>query len=269
MDRRRLTYLERLGIPVYVPRDAGVADVLELEPEAPPPEAKAQATPEAGPETVETPGGAPVADHPPPPLDWEALRGEVAGCQRCRLCQGRTQTVFGVGDPRADLVVVGEGPGREEDRRGEPFVGPAGQLLDEMLLAIGRGRERGGVYIANVVKCRPPGNREPRSDEVAECAGYLRAQLALIQPRVVVAVGRVAAQSLLGSAEPLARLRQRVHSFPMGHHGAGEEAATVPLWVTYHPAYLLRSPADKAKAWQDLKRIRAALEPPAPAADPA
>ncbi|MBK1727414.1 uracil-DNA glycosylase [Halorhodospira neutriphila] len=174
----------------------------------------------------------------------------VAGCRRCRLCEGRNRTVFGAGDRGADLVVVGEGPGAEEDRRGEPFVGRAGQLLDAMLAAIGRGRERGGVYICNIVKCRPPGNRDPRPDEVAACAPYLRRQLELLQPRAIAALGRVAAQQLLETSTPLGKLRGRAHTYA---------DTGIPVWVTYHPAYLLRSPGEKAKAWQDLKRIRGAL----------
>ncbi|MBK1736134.1 hypothetical protein CKO15_12805 [Halorhodospira abdelmalekii] len=184
---------------------------------------------------------------------WSELEQCVADCHACRLAEGRTQTVFGVGDRSANLVLVGEGPGKEEDRRGEPFVGRAGQLLDAMLAAIDRGRERGGVYICNIVKCRPPGNRDPRPDEVAACSGYLRRQLELLEPRLIVALGRVAAQKLLNSTASLADLRGQTHTYTL--NGGGE----IPVWVTYHPAYLLRSPAEKAKSWHDLKRIRANL----------
>ncbi|BAU57170.2 uracil-DNA glycosylase [Halorhodospira halochloris] len=199
-------------------------------------------------------GSTPELGYAPPPdvaaLDWLELEQTVAACRSCKLCEARTQTVFGVGDKRADLVLVGEGPGADEDRLGEPFVGRAGKLLDAMLAAIDRGRERGGVYICNIVKCRPPGNREPRPDEVAACNGYLRRQLELLEPKLIVALGRVAAQKLLASTAPLAKLRGQTHTYA---------DTSIPVWVTYHPAYLLRSPAEKAKSWQDLKRIRAAL----------
>ncbi len=176
--------------------------------------------------------------------DLEALREEVAACTACSLHVGRTQTVFGVGDPEASVMFVGEAPGAEEDRLGEPFVGRAGKLLDAMLAAIGLGRHEGGVFIANVLKCRPPNNRDPRGEEVEQCEAFLRRQIELVAPAVLVALGRVAAQSLLRTQQPLARLRGREHRF---HE--------TPLLVTYHPAYLLRSPADKAKAWEDLKAV--------------
>jgi uracil-DNA glycosylase family 4 len=178
-------------------------------------------------------------------LGWPQLRARVAGCTRCALSATRTQTVFGVGDPRAQWLIVGEAPGAEEDRQGEPFVGRAGQLLNSMLRAIGLARER--VFIANVLKCRPPGNRDPAAQEVAECLPYLERQIALIEPKIMLAVGRIASQALLRTDVPLGRLRQRVHSFG---------ASQVPLVVTYHPAYLLRTPADKRKAWEDLKFAR-------------
>ncbi len=177
--------------------------------------------------------------------DWTGLEGEVAVCERCGLCRGRTQTVFGVGDRAADWFVIGEAPGAEEDLKGEPFVGRAGRLLNEMLRAIGLARER--VFIANVLKCRPPGNRDPAAAETAACLPYLERQIALVRPKILLVVGRIAAQSLLASVEPIARLRGRVHGF-------GPER--VPLVVTYHPAYLLRSPAEKRKAWEDLKFAR-------------
>ncbi len=170
---------------------------------------------------------------------------EVAGCTKCRLCETRTQTVFGVGDPHARWMVIGEAPGAEEDRRGEPFVGRAGQLLNSMLRAVGLARE--SVFIANILKCRPPGNRDPGPDEVASCLPYLVRQVALVEPAVILAVGRIAAQNLLGTDVPLARLRGTVHRF-------GD--AGTPLVVTYHPAYLLRSPGEKRKAWDDLKLAR-------------
>lgn len=181
-------------------------------------------------------------------LDWTDLQARVAGCQQCELHRTRTQTVFGVGNTDADLMVVGEAPGAEEDRRGEPFVGKAGMLLNEMLFAIGLGREQ--VYIANILKCRPPNNRDPQTGEIACCEAYLQRQMQLIRPRVVLAVGRISAQSLLKSQDKLGRLRGRQHAY-------GEQR--VPLVVTYHPAYLLRSPADKSKAWQDLQQVRELL----------
>ncbi|HEY5719586.1 MAG TPA: uracil-DNA glycosylase, partial [Gammaproteobacteria bacterium] len=178
-------------------------------------------------------------------LDWPQLEAAVAGCNRCRLCQGRTQTVFGVGDRQAAWMVVGEAPGAEEDRQGEPFVGAAGQLLNQMLRAVGLARE--SVFIANTLKCRPPGNRDPQADELAACRPYLERQIALVQPRLLLAVGRIASQALLGSAESMGRLRGRVHTLP---------GTTLPLVATYHPAYLLRSPLQKRLAWQDLLLAR-------------
>jgi DNA polymerase len=174
-------------------------------------------------------------------LDWEPLRAMVSACTRCTLHQTRTQTVFGVGNVRARWMFVGEAPGADEDRQGEPFVGRAGQLLNSMLKALGFARE--DVYIANVLKCRPPGNRDPKPEEAAQCRGYLERQIELVSPGLVVAVGRIAAQNLLATDTALARLRGKVHG--LGSRGW-------PLIVTYHPAYLLRSPAEKRKAWQDL-----------------
>ena len=182
----------------------------------------------------------PVAD-----MAWPALREAVHSCQACGLCHGRTQTVFGVGAERADWMVVGEAPGEQEDLRGEPFVGPAGQLLDAMLRAVGKDRQapvgEQAVFIANVLKCRPPGNRNPTPDEVAQCEPYLRRQVELVQPKLILALGRFAVQALLNTSEPIGRLRQQVHRYQ-----------GVPVIVSYHPAYLLRSLPDKAKAWADL-----------------
>ncbi len=201
-------------------------------------------------------------------MDWPALEAAVAGCRACGLCAGRTNTVFGVGSRQAGWMIVGEAPGENEDRQGQPFVGQAGRLLDNMLAAVGRSRQAGiapdsiavgavgvrvdglkgpeeagsrGVYIANVLKCRPPGNRNPQPDEVAQCEPYLRRQVALVRPRLILAMGRFAVQSLLRTQDPIGRLRGRVH------HYEG-----VPVIVTYHPAYLLRALPEKAKAWQDL-----------------
>ena len=180
--------------------------------------------------------------------DWRALRQEVSVCTRCELSRGRTQTVFGVGNQQADLLVIGEAPGAEEDRQGEPFVGRAGQLLDSMLRAMGH--PRASVYIANVLKCRPPGNRDPKPEESASCRPFLKRQLEMLQPLLILAVGRIAAQNLLETDTPVSRLRGQVHRF--GEYGT-------PLIVTYHPAYLLRSPGEKRKAWIDLKFARQEL----------
>ena len=182
--------------------------------------------------------------------DWEVLKREVSGCTACALAGTRTNVVFGVGDPAADWMIIGEAPGAEEDRRGEPFVGRAGQLLNEMLLAVGLPRE--SVFIANILKCRPPGNRDPQAEEIAACANHLRRQVAAVRPRLILAVGRIAAQSLLESTAPVGRLRGRVHEY-------GPDA--IPLVVTYHPAYLLRSPGQKRKSWDDLCLARKAVAP--------
>jgi DNA polymerase len=185
-------------------------------------------------------GAAPVAT-----LGWPALREAVASCTACKLCEGRRQTVFGVGHERAHWMIVGEAPGEQEDKQGEPFVGPSGRLLDNMLRAIGltRGAAEPArqVYIANTVKCRPPGNRNPAPDELACCEPFLIRQVQLVQPKIILAMGRFAVQRLLRSDEPIGRLRGRVHRYQ-----------GVPLIVTYHPAYLLRNLEDKAKAWDDL-----------------
>jgi uracil-DNA glycosylase len=211
MDARQLAILDAMGIDAFVLRTAASA------PEAPV-----------------------VQDAP----DWETLAATVRDCRLCGLCETRTQTVFGVGDRNARLMVIGEAPGAEEDRQGEPFVGRAGQLLNSMLRAAGF--ERGEVFIANVLKCRPPHNRDPSLEESDRCLPYLRRQIALVAPRAILCVGRIAAQRLLGTEQPLARLRGRVH-----------RVEGVPMVVTYHPAYLLRSPGEKRKSWDD---IRLALE---------
>jgi uracil-DNA glycosylase len=173
-------------------------------------------------------------------MDWDALRDAVRDCRRCALCEQRKQAVFGVGNVSAPWLFVGEGPGADEDEKGEPFVGQAGKLLDSMLAAakLARGRE---VYIANVVKCRPPGNRVPAPEEAAACAAWLDRQIALIRPRIIVALGKTAAIRLTGNESSLASLRGKVHAY-----------RGIPLVITYHPAYLLRNLPDKAKAWEDL-----------------
>lgn len=210
MDAQKLACLQSMGIAVWVRRDY----------------ASSAAEPEADPLD-------------PAGMDWQALEPAVAACERCELHRGRTQTVFGVGNRRAEFMIVGEAPGAEEDRRGEPFVGRAGKLLDAMLAALGF--DRSDVFIANVLKCRPPENRDPRPEEAAACAPWLDRQIALVQPRVLIAVGKHAAQRLLGTDSPMGRLRGRPHRY-----------GNVPVVVTWHPAYLLRRPEAKADAWRDL-----------------
>jgi DNA polymerase len=245
LDARRHALLAAMGIDVWVQRGAeGGAAVVE------PAKGKADAA------TFERTrgGGEPVIARAPATDDTRgdalaALAREVAACEACALAQTRTQTVFGVGAPDARCLVIGEAPGAEEDRRGEPFVGRAGQLLNSMLAAIGLARE--SVYIANILKCRPPGNRDPQAEEVLACRDFLARQIALIAPRVILAVGRIAAQNLLGVDTPIGRLRGQDHTY-------GD--AAIPVIVTYHPAYLLRSPGEKRKTWNDLLRARRILD---------
>lgn len=241
-------------------------------------------------ETADAPGAGPDAGAPPaaltaaaalfpddptlPEYCTEALDSEqaqlrlrvldeqhVRGCTRCGLHAGRRQTVFGVGNPRAELVFVGEGPGAEEDEQGLPFVGRAGQLLTRMIEAMGLTREQ--VYICNVVKCRPPGNRTPTDEEMQACTPFLLRQLAIIRPRVIVALGRPAAQTLLGTRLPIGQLRGRLYDFPPPplRHLPLRPARLMP---TFHPAYLLRNPAEKGKAWEDLKQVMKYLGLPPP-----
>jgi uracil-DNA glycosylase len=251
MGSLRNAYLDVLGIDRWVPK--GAVEVVEPALQVPAPDTRSPA-----PAATESPvplrvaGTAtrvatPAYQRGPLAEDWPALREQVAACTACeQLCTSRTQTVFGVGNSRAEWLIIGEAPGAEEDRQGEPFVGRAGQLLNAMLLAIGLPRET--VFIANVLKCRPPGNRDPRPEEVANCLPFLSRQIALLKPKIMLAVGRIAAQNLLGTDAPLSRLRGKLHQF-------GD--AGTPLVITYHPAYLLRTPADKRKAWEDLKFARA------------
>ena len=220
-ESRRREYLKALEIDIYALRGQATEDPAAVPDDAALPPASAEL------------------------LDWAGLRDAVAGCTRCPLHQTRTQTVFGVGNPAADWMIVGEAPGQEEDRRGEPFVGRAGKLLDEMLRSLGLDRE--SVFIANILKCRPPNNRDPAADEAASCREYLERQIDLVSPRIILAVGRIAAQQLLGSDDPVGRMRGRQHY--LGDRG-------LPVVVTYHPAYLLRSPSQKRKAWQDLVLAR-------------
>ncbi|MGI9270434.1 MAG: uracil-DNA glycosylase [Woeseiaceae bacterium] len=209
-EHQRRAYLEALGIDVWVRNDL-----------------------------VDEPVAADDAQADAASMDWTELGNSVAACTRCELHKSRTQTVFGVGNRDADWLIIGEAPGAEEDRRGEPFVGRAGKLLDEMLRAAGQDREQ--VFIANILKCRPPNNRDPEADEAGACRSYLDRQIALLKPKIILAVGRIAAQTLLATDTPVGKLRGTVHQF-----------GDVPMVVTYHPAYLLRSPTQKSKSWQDL-----------------
>lgn len=255
---RQQALLQGMGLKVWAPPPAAATGVAD--------EASALAVAPARPEVLDTPARPvpearperPLARPPAPPaqapvlddspvatMDWPALRAAVAGCQACALCESRKNTVFGVGNPAAEWMIVGEAPGEQEDKQGEPFVGAAGQLLDAMLKAIGLTRSEADgahqVFIANTLKCRPPRNRNPLPEELAQCTPYLQRQIALVQPRVLLAMGRFAIQQLLHTEEPVGRLRGKVHE----HQG-------IPVIVTYHPAYLLRQPTEKAKAWQDL-----------------
>jgi DNA polymerase len=217
--------------PLWVRRGASVE-------KAPESSAAAEAAPVA--REIENPATEKISESGVSSMDWHELKQTVRDCTACKLRGGCTQTVFGVGDEKAEWLFVGEGPGADEDAQGEPFVGQAGKLLDNMLAAITLKRGN-NVYIANIVKCRPPGNRTPEPDEIATCMPYLQQQIALIKPKLIVALGKTAATSLLGRDATLGSLRGTAHDY----NG-------VPLIVTYHPAYLLRSPAEKAKAWQDL-----------------
>ncbi|MES2101352.1 MAG: uracil-DNA glycosylase [Pseudomonadota bacterium] len=239
-DERQLAMLREMGVRVWTPSVDDEAVSVEARPVDTAPT----------PVLVQSPVAAPLEQHVALPssvatLDWPALRETVAACTACALCKGRRQTVFGVGNERAHWMIVGEAPGEQEDRQGEPFVGKSGQLLDNMLRAIaltrGEAEPARQVYIANTIKCRPPGNRNPEPDELAKCEPFLIRQVQLVRPKIIVAMGRFAVHSLLRSTEPIGRLRGRVHAYQ-----------GVPLIVTYHPAYLLRNPEDKAKAWDDL-----------------
>jgi DNA polymerase len=243
VNARQAAYLQALGVDVYVPRSSPPWQAeVAAEVAAPAVPAVALATPAPTPVVRREPIAQPdiAAD-----LDWDELRAAVAACQRCELHSTRTQTVFGVGNPQARWMFIGEAPGAEEDKQGEPFVGRAGQLLTSMIRALGLRRE--DVFITNVLKCRPPDNRDPRPSEAVSCRGFLERQVALVDPTLIIAVGRIAAQNLLATETPIAKLRGKVHSFG---------AKAWPVVVTYHPAYLLRSPGEKRKSWQDLLQAR-------------
>lgn len=258
LDRRRRAMLAEMGIQVFEPPAGGSSTAPQDASEPPrggggtaaapgatkagPVTARVLAEPAPASEAASRPGGVER-------MSWDELAQAVAGCRACKLCSSRRNTVFGVGDRQADWLIVGEAPGEKEDLQGEPFVGPAGQLLDNMLKSLGLGRHQ-NVYIANVLKCRPPGNRNPLPGEVAQCEPFLRRQVQLLQPRIILAMGRFAVQSLLGSTEAIGKLRGRAHQY-LG----------VPVVVTYHPAYLLRNLPDKAKAWADLCLARELMRP--------
>jgi DNA polymerase len=249
-DVRRRGYLEALGI---APLQLRTRVATPIEP-APPPGVPAEQGARARPQGVPLETGAPAPPRGAPTSspgapEWPALEAAVRACTLCGLHATRTQTVFGVGRRDAQLFVIGEAPGADEDRQGEPFVGRAGQLLNAMLRSIGFARR--DVYIANILKCRPPGNRDPQPSEAASCTPYLEQQLALVAPRVILGLGRIAAQWLLQTDVPIGRLRGQ--TFRHGERGT-------PLIVTYHPAYLLRSPLAKATAWKDLCVVRDMLE---------
>jgi DNA polymerase len=227
-EASRRQYLQAMGVTVWQRRDGPLTS-----------EASTVAS-------VSTETSAAVADDN---SRWGKLAERVRTCTACSLHQGRTQTVLGVGNKKAQWLVIGEAPGAEEDRQGEPFVGPAGKLLNEMLFAVGL--KRGEVYIANIVKCRPPQNREPAGEEAGHCAPYLREQIDLIQPKVILCVGKVAANNLLGNVASLASYRGRTHRFA---------DTDIPVVVTYHPAYLLRNPLDKRWAWEDLNYAISVLQ---------
>ncbi len=227
MDATRKRYLDAMGIEVWESRPTSSPPVLqEMSP--------ATELPLTGPATISSIDAS--------GMDWVTLERTVAGCEMCPLHATRTQTVFGVGSHSAQWIVIGEAPGADEDRQGEPFVGRAGQLLTQMLRAVGFKRE--DVYIANILKCRPPNNRDPRPDEVKSCSSYLLRQIELLQPKLILAIGRIAAQRLLNTDETIGRLRGKVYRYG---------STSVPLVVTYHPAYLLRSPLQKRKSWADLQ----------------
>jgi len=230
---RAHAYLDALGVDLFVPRRRLPGERPETAP--------------APAVTVAVPAPT-VARAQEPATEWDTLAATVRACTRCGLHRTRTQTVFGVGNRQAEVLVVGEAPGADEDAQGEPFVGRAGQLLNAMLR--GLRWQRGDVYIANVLKCRPPNNRDPSPEESAHCMPYLHQQIELIRPRLMLAVGRIAAQNLLATDTPIGKLRGAVHRFG---------PRQTPLIVTYHPAYLLRSPGEKRKAWGDLVFLRREL----------
>ena len=240
VNAKQQAYLTAMGVDVYVRRDLSLSLPSVTQPDD---------TAQTAPAPLSIPPSVLVDTVALGDLDWDGLIHKVQQCTLCDLHSTRTQTVFGVGKRNATLMFIGEAPGAEEDRQGEPFVGRAGQLLNEMLRAIHI--QRADVYIANILKCRPPGNRDPKPEEAVQCVAYLQRQIALIQPKLLVALGRVAAQRLLQTDTALARLRLKQHLYP---------EFNLPLIVTYHPAYLLRTPQDKRKAWEDMLFIDKSLQ---------
>lgn len=251
MNARRLHYLKALDIDVWQRRSRMPQPTAAPQPVA----VEAPTAPRVVPPASGTPvlrSGAGQG------LGWEELEQQVRHCTLCELHRTRTRAVFGVGNVRAQWMIIGEAPGADEDRQGEPFVGRAGQLLSSMLKAIGLAREQ--VYIANILKSRPPGNRDPRPEEVGACIGYLYRQIELVDPRLLLCVGRIAAQTLLNTDTPIGKLRGKLHEITAGRRR--------PMIVTYHPAYLLRSPAEKRKAWSDLVLAMQTFDKLSPAAQP-
>ena len=256
MNRRAFVLHEMGHNPLWLPRGTTLADDSPATGTAPLATSAVVApiaqAPLVAPTPTPTPARIITIEQPATPSvpaisDWAALHASVASCQRCELAKTRHNVVVGRGKPNARLLIVGEAPGEQEDRQGQPFVGKAGQLLENMLAAAGMHSEQ-DVYICNVVKCRPPGNRNPAPAEIASCASYLQWQIDTIQPELIVALGRFAAHTLLDSQAPISALRKQLH------HAHGR-----PVLVTFHPAYLLRSPAEKAKAWQDWHQIKRQL----------
>jgi DNA polymerase len=239
MDARRRTYLAEMGIEVWERRG-----VTARQTDTPARDVAGEAREDSG---INVASNTDNGGHAcrVAAMDWDELAQTVKGCTRCVLHETRTQTVFGVGNREAEWLVIGEAPGAEEDRQGEPFVGRAGQLLNSMLLAIGLRREQ--VYIANILKCRPPSNRDPKPEEEQACRDYLERQIRLIRPKIILAVGRIAAQNLMKVDTPIGKMRGRTYSY---------QDTGIPVVITYHPAYLLRSPLEKRKAWQDLLYAR-------------
>ena len=226
----RASYLRAMGIQTWASREQASVDMID---EVAAPARKKLVEVDINVKST-------ISEIDPSQLDWPALQSAVTSCTACALHESRTKTVFGVGDYNAKVMVIGEAPGADEDQQGEPFVGPVGYLLNNMLLAIGYKREQ--VYIANILKCRPPEDRDPQPEEVSQCEGYLKRQIAMVKPVVILAVGRIAAQNLMKVETPIGKMRGKPYQY-----------ADTPVVVTYHPAYLLRKPSEKVKSWDDLR----------------
>ena len=242
----RSTILREMGLtPIWALRDATPQRTeLVIEPNQAAPAVVA----EAAAQIEQTPVPDPNRETAIAAMSWDEIVASIAHCTACKLSKTRNKTVPGVGDRAPSWMVIGEAPGENEDKRGEPFVGKAGQLLDAMLAAVGKNRAQ-GVFIANVIKCRPPGNRNPEPDEIAACAPYLKRQIMLASPKLLIAAGKFAAQTLLNRDDTVALMRAA--------NDKGGQFAGIPVIVTYHPSYLLRSPLEKGKAWDDLMKARA------------